>query len=147
MDPDAVWDGKCGPSGDGCVRRVVIVEGEGSVLGMNLGRPAVNNGDSATRLFPNYFGQDLLEVGKNPHCIEMTGVHYVVCKRYLRRSVLAAVLRVRHCRLQSVMTPASPLSSSLRSCKYLHHTLLLLQVTKRICRASYLTLSLRCDVR
>jgi len=38
----------------------VIVEGEGAVLGVNLGRPIVINGDFATRLFPNYFGQDLL---------------------------------------------------------------------------------------
>jgi len=38
---------------------VVIVEEEGAVLGMNLGRPIVSNGDFATRFFPNYFGQDL----------------------------------------------------------------------------------------
>jgi len=34
---------------------VVIVEGEGAVLGVNLGRPIVTNGDFATRLFSNYF--------------------------------------------------------------------------------------------
>jgi len=39
---------------------MVIVEGEGAVLGVNLGRPIVTNKDFATRLFPNYFGQDLL---------------------------------------------------------------------------------------
>ena len=39
---------------------VVIVEGEGAVLGLNLGRPIVTNGDFATRLFLNYFGQYLL---------------------------------------------------------------------------------------
>jgi len=39
---------------------VVIVEGECAVLGVNLGRPIVTNGDLATRLFPNYFGQELL---------------------------------------------------------------------------------------
>jgi len=33
---------------------------EGAVLGVNLGHPIVTNGDFATRLFPNYFGQDLL---------------------------------------------------------------------------------------
>ena len=33
---------------------VVIVEGKGAVLEVNLG-------DFATRLFPNYFGQDLLK--------------------------------------------------------------------------------------
>ena len=38
---------------------VVIVEGKGAVLGVNLGRPSVTNGDFATRLFSNYFGQDL----------------------------------------------------------------------------------------
>ena len=36
---------------------------ERAVLGVNLGRPIVTNGDFATRLFSNYFGQDLsLEV-------------------------------------------------------------------------------------
>jgi len=38
---------------------VVIVEGEGAVLGVNLGRPIVTNGDFVMRLFPNYFGHDL----------------------------------------------------------------------------------------
>jgi len=38
---------------------VVIVKGEGTVLGLNLGRPIVTNGDFATRLFPNYFGHHL----------------------------------------------------------------------------------------
>jgi len=31
---------------------VVIVEGEGAVLGVNLGRPVVTNGNFATQLFP-----------------------------------------------------------------------------------------------
>jgi len=39
---------------------VVIVEGEGVVLGVNLGCPIVTSRDFATQLFPNYFGQDLL---------------------------------------------------------------------------------------
>ena len=39
---------------------VVIIEGEGEVLGMNLRRPIVKSGDLATLLFPNYAGQDLL---------------------------------------------------------------------------------------
>ena len=34
-------------------------EGEGAVLRVNLGRPIVTSGDFATRLLPNYFGQDL----------------------------------------------------------------------------------------
>jgi len=38
---------------------VVIVEGEGTVLGLNLERPIATNGDFATRLFQNYFGQYL----------------------------------------------------------------------------------------
>jgi len=41
---------------------VVIVEGEGTVLGVNLGRPIVTNGDFATRLFPNNFGQYFLSI-------------------------------------------------------------------------------------
>jgi len=40
---------------------VVFVEGEEAVLEVSLGRPVVTNGDFATRLFPNYFGQDLLD--------------------------------------------------------------------------------------
>jgi len=38
---------------------VVIVEGKGQFWGLNLGRSIVTNGDFATRLFPNYFGQYL----------------------------------------------------------------------------------------
>ena len=30
---------------------------KGAVLGVNLWRPIVTNGDFATRLFPNYFGR------------------------------------------------------------------------------------------
>ena len=40
----------------GGVRR----RGRGSFRG-ELGCPVVTNGDFATRLFPNYFGQDLLD--------------------------------------------------------------------------------------
>jgi len=54
-------------SGSGCrgvgvrvLDEVVIVEGEGAVLGLNLGRSIVTNWDFATRLFPNYFRQYLL---------------------------------------------------------------------------------------
>ena len=57
MEPDAVWDGEWGwwmvvYILDG----VVIVEGEGTVLGVNVGYPIVTSGEFATRLFPNYFG-------------------------------------------------------------------------------------------
>ena len=45
MDPDTVWDGEWGLSNDGRIRWVVIVEGEGAGLGVNLGRPTVTNGD------------------------------------------------------------------------------------------------------
>jgi len=52
------------PLGWGWVGRgmggVVIGEGEGAVLAVNLGRPIVTNEDFATRLFPSHFGQDLL---------------------------------------------------------------------------------------
>jgi len=37
----------------------VIVEKERAVLGVNLGRPIITNGDGEA-LFPNYFGIDLL---------------------------------------------------------------------------------------
>jgi len=49
-----------GRSGMAVLDGVVIVEGEGAVLGLNLGRPIATNGNFATRLFPNYFGQYLL---------------------------------------------------------------------------------------
>jgi len=65
VNPDAVWNGKRSRSRDECIRWVVIVEGEMAVLGLNLGRPIVTNGDFATRLFSNYFGQDLLDF--SPH--------------------------------------------------------------------------------
>jgi len=39
---------------------VAIVDGEMGGLGVKFGRPIVTNGDFATQLFPNYFGQDLL---------------------------------------------------------------------------------------
>jgi len=38
---------------------VVIFEGEGAVLGVNVGRPIVANGDG-DELFPNYFGRTCL---------------------------------------------------------------------------------------
>ena len=41
---------------------MVIVEGKGAVLGVNLGCPIVTNGDLATRLFPDYFGQYLFGI-------------------------------------------------------------------------------------
>ena len=56
MDPDAVWDDEWGRSRMDVLDGVVIVKGEGAVLGLNLGRPIVTNGDFATRLFANYFG-------------------------------------------------------------------------------------------
>jgi len=41
---------------------MVIVEGEGAVLGLNLGHAIVPNWDFARWLFPNYFGQYLFLV-------------------------------------------------------------------------------------
>jgi len=41
---------------------MVIVEGEGAVLGVNLGHPIVTIGDFAMWLFPNYFGQYLFHI-------------------------------------------------------------------------------------
>ena len=41
---------------------MVIVEGEGVVLGVNFGHPIVNNRDFVTWLFPNYVGQDLFYI-------------------------------------------------------------------------------------
>ena len=59
MDPDAVWDGEWGRSRIGVLDGWLSSKGKGAVLGVNLGRPIVTNGDFARRLFPNYFGQYL----------------------------------------------------------------------------------------
>jgi len=40
----------------GVSRRMDVLDGSG---GVNFGRPIVTNGDFVTRLFPNYFEQDL----------------------------------------------------------------------------------------
>ena len=60
MDLDAVGMVTGVGRGMGVLDGVVIVEGERAVLGVNLGRPIVTNGYFVTRLFPNYFGHDLL---------------------------------------------------------------------------------------
>ena len=59
MDTDAVGMMSGFGRGMGVLDRVLIIKGEGVVLGVNLGHPIVTNGGSVTRLFPNYFGQDL----------------------------------------------------------------------------------------
>jgi len=45
MDPDAVWGGEWHQSRDGCIRWMVIVEGERAVLGVHLEHPFVTSGD------------------------------------------------------------------------------------------------------
>jgi len=45
LDPDAVYGGEWDRSSMGVIDAVVIVEGEGAVLWVNLGRPIVTNGD------------------------------------------------------------------------------------------------------
>jgi len=59
VNPDAVRDGECGPSRYGCIRRDRDRQKGRAVLGVNFGRPIISNGDFATRLFPDYFAQDL----------------------------------------------------------------------------------------
>jgi len=54
--------------GMGVLDGVVIVEGKGAVLRVNLGRSIVTNGDFVTPLFPKYFEQDLFSVtAKHQH--------------------------------------------------------------------------------
>jgi len=48
------WRGVLDGGGD-------LQKGRG-IFGGEFGRPTVSNGDSATRLFPNYFGQDLFRI-------------------------------------------------------------------------------------
>jgi len=43
---------------------MVIVEGEGTVLGINVGRHIITNGDSDI-LFPNYFEENSLVLNVN----------------------------------------------------------------------------------
>jgi len=43
----------------GVLDGVLIIEGEGAFLGMNLRHTIVTDGEFVMRLFPNYFGQDL----------------------------------------------------------------------------------------
>jgi len=45
MHPDAVWMVSGVSRGTRVLDGVMIVEGEGAVLGVNLGRPIVTNGD------------------------------------------------------------------------------------------------------
>jgi len=52
MDTDAVWDGECGRSRDGCIRWGGYRQREGAVLGVNFGRPIVTNGDFVTPALP-----------------------------------------------------------------------------------------------
>jgi len=42
-------------------------------FGVNLGRPIVTNEDFATRLFPNYFGQDFFTLAEDK--LRVTGYH------------------------------------------------------------------------
>ena len=52
----------------GVSRGIGVLEGggdrrrESAVFGVNLGHPIVTNRDFETRLFPNYVGQDLLDL-------------------------------------------------------------------------------------
>ena len=59
----------------GVLDGVVIVKGEGTVLGVKLGRPIVNNGAFATRLFSNYF-EDLFEGDRYESIRIATAQHY-----------------------------------------------------------------------
>jgi len=45
VDPDAVGDGEWGRSKNGCIRWRGDRRRGGAVMGMNLGRPIVTNGD------------------------------------------------------------------------------------------------------
>jgi len=45
LDPDAIWGGEWGQSRMDVLDWVVIVEGEGAVLGVNFGCLIVTNGD------------------------------------------------------------------------------------------------------
>jgi len=66
VDPDAVWDGEWVGGGIGVLDGLLIVEGEGTVLVVKLGRAIVTNGDflaqlcESDALSSNDFGEDLL---------------------------------------------------------------------------------------
>jgi len=70
----------------------VIVEEEGAVLGVNLRRPIVTNGDFVAQLcesdalFLNYFGEDLLAICCPSGCTVVSGVVVVVVVDVCNRS-------------------------------------------------------------
>jgi len=45
LDLDAVWGGEWVGRGMDVLDRVEIVEGEGTILGVNVGHPTITNGD------------------------------------------------------------------------------------------------------
>ena len=61
--------------GMGVLDGMVIVKGEGAVLGLNLRRPVVTNGEFAMWIFPNYFGQYSLNVKR-----QSLAITDLVCK-------------------------------------------------------------------
>jgi len=80
--------------GMGVLNGVVIVEGEGAVLRLNLGRPIVTNGDFATRLFPNYSGQYLFIILYQPPVPSFRHITDRVSRK-VRKSVLSVGSSVR----------------------------------------------------
>jgi len=63
---------------------VVIVEGEAAVLRVNLGRPIVTNGDSATRLYPNDYGEDLFVSGVDVRAVVRGALSYIEARTCIR---------------------------------------------------------------
>jgi len=57
---------------------LVIVEGEGAVLMVNVGRPIVTSGDG-NALFPNYFGEDLLLLLLLLYTDAQTQTGFIIC--------------------------------------------------------------------
>jgi len=52
------WDGEWGRSRKGVLDGIRDRQRRMGSFGVNLRHPIVTNGDFATRLLPNYFGQD-----------------------------------------------------------------------------------------
>jgi len=88
LDPDTLWDGEWGRSRDGCIRWGVERRREWVVLDVNLGRPIVTNWDFATRLFPNYYGQDLAFYIEKHDLILLATLHRVRLPTWPRHEIM-----------------------------------------------------------
>ena len=95
--------------GIGVLDGVLIVKGEWAVLGVNLGHSIVTNGNFATWLFPNYFGQNLFSF--------LTGQVSLPCNILLHIQLLYSLPFITNC--LNLLHPIRILASTVASARYL----------------------------